>query len=353
MTIPAPANTPDLERAFALRKELESAELTIIESKNQFLHKDFSGFTDCAISANSSDPQLLEADVASQQSFLKKLKFHYIQQHAKDKYIKTIVSPDEPDVDADTNKQLEISNEEKKRLLKADKVRLAETYDKIRQRALEVEQGEYSDISIYQQASSTTQEAAELTQKILDARLALTRLHAAHPAPRLTLDAAAALADRQQEEMGELDIALNEQKQKAENLKHLIKTRTKELERLKAESSVKEEELKRTQRLEEDNRWPTLNNWYSAAVSLHKSLMSLESFETPTDNELRVTYALPKGRRATLQLIFKPGTRQLAEASLLNSSFKIDIQELVSIHAISNDVPGLLRAVLARLRAEV
>lgn len=36
---------------------------------------------------------------------------------------------------------LEISNEEKKRLLKADKVRLEEIYDQIRQQALEVEQG--------------------------------------------------------------------------------------------------------------------------------------------------------------------------------------------------------------------
>lgn len=107
----------------------------------------------------------------------------------------------------------------------------------------------------------TTKEAAELTQKVLDARLALTRLRAAHPAPRLTIDAATALADQQQEEMGELDIMLGEQNKKGEELKEEIKTRMKELERLKAERAAKEEELKRTQRLEEDNRWPNLNDW--------------------------------------------------------------------------------------------
>lgn len=100
-----------------------------------------------------------------------------------------------------------------------------------------------------------------MTQKILDARLALTRLRAAHPAPRYTLDAATALADQQQEEMGELDVMLSDQKREAEELKETVKTRMKELERLKAERAAKEEELKRTQRLEEDNRWPALNDW--------------------------------------------------------------------------------------------
>lgn len=60
------ASTPDLERVFALQKELESAELTITDSKNQFLSKDFTSFTDCAVSVNP-DPEVLEADVAAQQ----------------------------------------------------------------------------------------------------------------------------------------------------------------------------------------------------------------------------------------------------------------------------------------------
>lgn len=80
--------------------------------------------------------------------------------------------------------------------------------------------------------------------------------------------------------------------------------------------------------------------------------MSLESFETPTDNELRLIYSLPKGRRAVVQFVFKPGTDRLAEASLLEPS-NMDIQELVSVHAVSNDVPGLIRAILARLRAGI
>lgn len=58
--------TPELERAFALQKELESAALTITDLKNQFLHKDFSSFTDCSLSTGPLDPELLEADVSAQ-----------------------------------------------------------------------------------------------------------------------------------------------------------------------------------------------------------------------------------------------------------------------------------------------
>lgn len=39
-------------------------------------------------------------------SFLRKLKFHYMEQHAKDKYVKFIVSPDEPGIEAEHNIQL-------------------------------------------------------------------------------------------------------------------------------------------------------------------------------------------------------------------------------------------------------
>ena len=91
---------------------------------------------------------------------------------------------------------------------------------------------------------------------------------------------------------------------------------------------------------------------YSAAVALHKSLLSLDKFETPSDNELRLTYSLPKARKATIALLFMPNTRQIAEAHVIDSDVEVDIQELVGVYSACNDVPGLVRAILARLRAE-
>ena len=88
---------------------------------------------------------------------------------------------------------------------------------------------------------------------------------------------------------------------------------------------------------------------YQAVVSLHKSLMSLDKFETPSENELQLTYSLPKSRKATIALVFLPNTQKIADA-LVDSDIDIDIQEL---HSACNDAAGLLRAILARLRADV
>ena len=124
-------------------------------------------------------------------------------------------------------------------------------------------------LTAYDRAQSTTKEAATLTQQILDARLALTRLHAAHPAPRLTLTAAKAIADEQEEQMVTMDATLIDLNERAAEVKNRVKAGVKDVERLKVERAAKEEELKRTQRLEEDNRWPALNDWCVAVFNCH------------------------------------------------------------------------------------
>lgn len=77
------------------------------------------------------------------QSFLRKLKFQYLEQNAKDKYIKTIVSDidDAPLITATTNEDLRATNELKKEKLKVAKSHLAQKYQDIRTLAPLVEQG--------------------------------------------------------------------------------------------------------------------------------------------------------------------------------------------------------------------
>lgn len=82
-------------------------------------------------------------DTTVLQSFLRKLKFQYLEQNAKDKYIKTIVSDidDAPLITATTNEELRTSNELKKEKLKAAKDQLAQKHQDIRTLAPLVEQG--------------------------------------------------------------------------------------------------------------------------------------------------------------------------------------------------------------------
>lgn len=67
----------------------------------------------------------------------------YLEQKAKDQYIKTIVSDDAPNINAEDNEMLRLSNEEKKMALKTAKARLTEKDGDIRKLAPLVEEGNH------------------------------------------------------------------------------------------------------------------------------------------------------------------------------------------------------------------
>jgi hypothetical protein len=75
------------------------------------------------------------------QSFMHRLKFQYLENNAKDKYVKTIVNDEAPMITADTNDALQASNLVKKANLKAAKSRLAQRHTDIRNLAPCVERG--------------------------------------------------------------------------------------------------------------------------------------------------------------------------------------------------------------------
>jgi len=83
--------------------------------------------------------------LTARQTFLRKLKFQYLEQNAKMRYIKQIVN--EPEdvmvVSQEDLQALSASNEEKKAQLKVAKEGLAELQDNIRKLSPLVEQGEW------------------------------------------------------------------------------------------------------------------------------------------------------------------------------------------------------------------
>jgi hypothetical protein len=89
---------------------------------------------------------------------------------------------------------------------------------------------------------------------------------------------------------------------------------------------------------------------FTASLDLHRSIFSLISSRSPSENSLVLTYLVPP-RELTITLIFIPNTRQLAEARVEGIE-NIDVAEVVDSHVLMNDVPGLVGAVLARARGE-
>jgi len=81
--------------------------------------------------------------VIQSKSYLRKLKFQYLEQNAKDKYVKSIVSDidDAPLFTDEDNKQLAFDNQQKKERLKTAKNQLHEVHSNIRTLAPLVEQG--------------------------------------------------------------------------------------------------------------------------------------------------------------------------------------------------------------------
>ena len=71
---------------------------------------------------------------------MRKLKFNYLEQSAKDKYIKTIVDDEAEIITVDDNEALSRGNEEKKASLKEAKDSLAMRNDQVHELALDVEQ---------------------------------------------------------------------------------------------------------------------------------------------------------------------------------------------------------------------
>lgn len=197
---------------------------------------------------------------------MRKLKFQYLEQNAKDRYVKSIVSDidDAPIVTAEDVKELNASNEEKKAKLKEAKTALAEMHHNIRTLTPLVQED-------YDKTKAAIDKATLLAQKIIDARLALTRLRQTHPHPRLTIAAADQKLAEQVTEMQELSDKVEAVRKQVQTAKEELKTGNVELENIRAERAEAEKLAKNANVGEDDPRIAPLYDWCI--------LISLLSFE--------------------------------------------------------------------------
>ncbi|KAA1472400.1 hypothetical protein DENSPDRAFT_821193 [Dentipellis sp. KUC8613] len=351
----------NLDDAKNLRTSFEKTRLHLLESRDQFNTKAIDGLEEWSItrgeSSNASKrpPSAIAADVADQMSFLRKLKFQYLEQNAKDKYVKTIVNDEAPAITADDNNDLRLSNQRKKETLKAAKLRLAEKYDDIRRLAPLVEHD-------YNKARDLTNETVTLTQSILDARLAIKRLRQAHPHPRLTIPAAEDKLALQVTDMQMLEDELQHANDQVTKVKERVREGAKEVERLRIEKAEVEKEVSAIQVRDEaeDGRVIGLNDWYvyTAQLALHRTWLSIHSSRSVSENEIRLTYlfrtqvsATQKGglRKVTIVLLFLPNTSQLADARIEGVD-ELDLRAVVMAYAQANDAPGMISSILTHVR---
>ncbi|THH03412.1 hypothetical protein EW145_g6274 [Phellinidium pouzarii] len=347
-----------IDKAKSIVDRFNNSSLNIVQAKANFEKKisEFNDIDPATAFTPRQHPSHIANEVDAQISFLRKLKFNYLEQNAKDKYIKTIVDDDSDIITADDNEALRRSNEQKKARLKDAKDRLAKRNKEVQELASDVE-------SKYKSAQSLTEEFAKFTSQILDARLALSRLRTAHPLPRLSVATANATLETQTEKMAAMDAQLSENAARVEKVKEKVQDAARDVERLRMERAAKEEEVRQTKAEEEDERVVGLYDWYTASLALHRSLFSLVSTKSIAENELELTYKVPRSTTGsevsksinfTLTLLFHPNTRTLADASVASPDAEVsglNLSDLIGSHVQSNDILGLVRGITSRVRA--
>ncbi|PPQ75263.1 hypothetical protein CVT24_007436 [Panaeolus cyanescens] len=343
-----------VQSAKALQTRLDNADIQLVKKAAELnAHRlDTDEFVEYDDESLHKDPAIVRMDVSDQIAYLRRLKFQYLEQNAKDKFVKSIVSDidDAPIVTAEQNKELSLANEEKKEKLKVAKGKLAEVQENIKLLSPMVEQD-------YRRIKEATDRAALLSQKIIEARMSLMLLRQTHPHPRMTVPLAEKKAEDLTEEMQTLhdEVQLVKQQGKAE--KEKVKTEALEVENLRIEVAEAEKSVKAAQVEEDDSRLVPLYDWYTASLSLQRSIWNLEQSKSSSENELILTYKLDSPSAniqpcITFTLAFALDTKELktAEVSGLEAiGCEVD-QDLIAAHIHENNPQGLVAAVLARAR---
>lgn len=113
----------------------------------------------------------------------------------------------------------------------------------------------------YQKVKAATERAAALSQKIIQARQALTILRQTHPHPRLTIPLAEEKCAEQDQEMQKVSDEIQADKKKAKSEKEAVKTLTLEVESLQTEADEAEKAAQASQVDEDDSRLVPLYEW--------------------------------------------------------------------------------------------
>lgn len=113
----------------------------------------------------------------------------------------------------------------------------------------------------YRRVEDAATEAAALAQKIIDARLALTRLRQTHPHPRLTIPLADEKLMDQVTEMQTLNDEVESVNQQVQAVKDGVKRGALELESLRVERTEVEKPVKLSRIDENDKRLAPLYDW--------------------------------------------------------------------------------------------
>lgn len=297
-----------------------------------------------ALMLDPNNPILVREEMKAQKDYFRKLKFTYLEQDAKRHFLASITGDEPQRVEPGENEERELINAEKKERLKAAKAGIEDM------RTTSVKLAE-ENAKKHDEMSQQLVEAQTLQKQIRDMELELARIKATHPPEnRMTVNQANDTLDAQIVEIQQLTDEREATQAQIDQTGETVARIAKELQRL---SRDREREEARAREIREgreagDTKVDDICRWLTSSMSLYRSLLGIRSVRAVSETELHLEYDVPQGS-IILAMKFDELTKRLADAALIGSD--IDIAEAVGIAAGSNDVPGLIADVLARLRS--
>ncbi|KAF8609797.1 hypothetical protein BDV93DRAFT_540983 [Ceratobasidium sp. AG-I] len=285
-----------------------------------------------------TNPLAVEEQVQIQKEYVAKLKFRYIEQSAKEDFIKALSSaPEDADIAL-----LADETAEAKDTLKAAKVRLDATFAQHRQLAEQIAE---EDAKIARES----EEAQTLAKEIADMQLELARLRRDHPiAHRVTQSQAEEILDDQITQLQDLDEQLQSLSSQHTATRDALSAAHTSYDKLRPEAAAKAREAAARSAnggrdaLEAEAQCA----WHRSAIQLWRNMFDVESVKAVSNNELWLVYAKP---RFTLALVFDHITHRFAGARIID--LDMNIAESVDLAITANNVPRLIRDILWRLGA--
>ena len=98
-------------------------------------------FSDSAMAQDPGNPTLVDEEISAQIEFFKKIKFKYLEQEAKETFLKLILADDPVQIDREDNQRLEHENNQSKHTLKHAKNELESLRNEVSRVAEEVATG--------------------------------------------------------------------------------------------------------------------------------------------------------------------------------------------------------------------
>ncbi|KIR58679.1 hypothetical protein I314_05518 [Cryptococcus bacillisporus CA1873] len=297
-----------------------------------------------ALMLDPNNPILVREEMKAQKDYFRKLKFTYLEQDAKRHFLASITGDEPQRVEPGENEERELINAEKKERLKAAKAGIEDM------RTTSVQLAE-ENAKKHDEMSQQLVEAQTLQKQIRDMELELARIKATHPPEnRMTVNQANDTLDAQIVEIQQLTDEREATQAQIDQTSEIVARIAKELQRLSRDREREEARAREVREGREagDTKVDDICRWLTSSMSFYRSLLGIRSVRAVSETELHLEYDVPQGP-IILVMKFDELTKRLADAALIGSD--IDIAEAVGIAAGSNDVPGLIADVLARLRS--